>query len=195
MAKVLVINSSVRLNDSISRELTGILSDRIEGDTNDVLHRDLIHDIHFISERSLNCVEKSLDERTSEDNEIALLSDTLIEELELADYIIFGSPIYNFGPPASLKAWADLVARAGRTFTYTGNGPVGLLRIKKAFIIAVSGGTSVNSDIDFMTPWLIHFLSFIGIANIEIISVDGIYGRDGEEKINLAKEKIYRLAY
>lgn len=193
MAKVLVIDSSVRFNDSISRELTGILADRIKENENEITHRDLTGDIHFISEQSLNSVQKLLEDRTPEDNDFASLSDSLIEELELADYLIVGSPIYNFGPPASLKAWADLVARAKRTFEYTDNGPVGLLSIKKAFIIAVSGGTGVNSNIDFMTPWLRHFLAFIGITNIEIISADGIYGNDGEEKIKFAKEKIGRL--
>jgi len=193
MAKVLVIASSVRFNDSISRKLTGILADRIKEDKNEIIHRDLTRDMHFISEQSLKSVEKLLEDRTAEDNEFASLSDSLIEELELADYLIIGSPMYNFGPPASLKAWADLVARAKRTFVYTDNGPVGLLRNKKAFIIAVSGGTGVNSNIDFMTPWLRHFLTFIGITNIEVISVDGIYGNDGAEKIKLAKEKIDRL--
>jgi len=193
MAKVLVIDSSIRFNDSISRELTSILADRIITDKNEITHRDLTRDIHFISDQSLNSAGKLLEERTPEDNEFASLSDTLIKELELADYLIIGSPMYNFGPPASLKAWADLVARVNRTFIYTDNGPVGLLRIKKAFIIAVTGGTAVNSNIDFMTPWLRHFLAFIGITNIEIISADGIYGNDGEEKIKLAKEKIDRL--
>ena len=193
MAKVLVINSSVRFNDSISRELTSILADRINGNENEVSFRDLTKEIHFISEDSLNSVEKSLEDRTGEEKKLALLSDLLIEELELADYLIIGTPMYNFGPPASLKAWADLVARAKRTFDYTDNGPVGLLRNKKTFIIAVSGGTGVNSAIDFMTPWLRHFLTFIGLTNIEIISADGVYGNEGEEKIILAKEKIANL--
>lgn len=195
MTKVLVIDSSVRFKDSISRELTGILADKIKGEVSEVIHRDLTRDIHFISEPSLKAVEKLLEERTVEDNDLASLSDLLIEELELADYIIVGSPIYNFGPPASLKAWADLVARAKRTFVHTDNGPVGLLNNKKAFIIAVSGGTGVNSRIDFMTPWLKHFLAFIGITNVEIITADGIYRNNGEEKIRLAKEKIDRLIF
>jgi len=193
MANVLVINSSVRFNDSISRELTGVLADRVKKSENKITYRDLNRGIHFISEQSLSSVRKPVEERTVEDNDLASLSDSLIEELELADYLIIGSPMYNFGPSASLKAWADLVARANRTFEYTDNGPVGLLHNKKAFIIVVTGGTNVNSNIDFMTPWLKHFLAFIGITNIEIISADGIYGNNGEEKIKLAKDKIDRL--
>lgn len=193
MENVLVIESSVRFNDSISRELTGILTDKIKASVSEIIRRDLTKDIHFISEQSLSAAEKTLEDRTPEDNEYASLSDTLIEELESADYLIIGAPMYNFGPPASIKAWADLVARAKRTFVHTDTGSVGLLKVKKAFIIAVSGGTGVDSNIDFMTPWLRHFLAFIGITNVEIISADGIYRNDGEEKIKLAKEKIDSL--
>jgi len=191
MENILVINSSIRFEDSLSRELTGILAGKIKGDRNEIIHRDLTSNIHFISEQSFNSAGKLLEERTPEENNSALLSDSLIEELESADYLIIGAPMYNFGPPASLKAWADLVARAKRTFAHTENGSVGLLKNKKAIIIAVSGGTGVNSDIDFMTPWLQYFLTFIGIKDIEIIAVDGIYGYNGEEKIKLAKERIH----
>jgi len=167
-----------------------MLAERINISDNEITYRDLTDHIHFINEHSLNAVENKLEERTTEDNNVASLSDSLITELESADYLIIGAPMYNFGPPASLKAWADLVARVNRTFLYTDSGPVGLLSIKKAFIIAVSGGTSVNSNIDFMTPWLVHFLKFIGVNNIEIITADGVYRNDGEEKIRSAKDKI-----
>jgi len=190
MAKVLVINSSVRSDDSISRELTARLADRIEVDNNEISHRDLTGDIHLISEQSLSAVAKASEDRSSEERDLASLADALIEELELADYLIIGSPMYNFGPAASLKAWADLVARSKRTFTYTDAGPAGLLKIKKAFVIAVTGGTAVGSNIDFMTPWLKHFLTFIGISNIEMITADGIYGPSGAENIRHAKETI-----
>ena len=154
MANIIVINTSVRFNDSLSRELTGIVADKINDGLNEVMHRDLTSDIHFISEPLLNAVEKSVEARSGKEQNLALLSDILIEELESADYLVIGAPMYNFGPPASLKAWADLVARAKRTFEYSDNGPVGLLQVKKAFIVAVSGGTGVDSNIDFMTPWL-----------------------------------------
>ncbi len=194
MTNVLVINSSVRSDDSISRALTTLLADRIAADVHEITHRDLTGDIHLISAQSLSAVAKSPEQRSSEERALASLADTFIEELEWADYLIIGSPMYNFGPAASLKAWADLVARSKRTFTYTDAGPVGLLKIKKAFVVAVTGGTAVDSNIDFMTPWLKHFLTFIGISNIETITADGIYGKHGEENIRCAKEKIAGLS-
>jgi len=46
------------------------------------------------------------------------LSDELIGEIEAADLIVIAAPIYNYGPPAALKAWIDQTARLGRTFSF-----------------------------------------------------------------------------
>ena len=107
---------------------------------------------------------------------------------------MLGVPIYNFGVPATFKAWADLVARAGTTFKYTDNGPVGLLSGKKAYLAVASGGTPVGSEIDFMTPWLKFFLGFIGIQDVTVVAADGIMGGDGESKIANAHGEVERLA-
>ena len=96
------------------------------------------------------------------------LSDQLIRELQDADTIVIGAPIYNFGAPASLKAWMDLVARPGVTFRYTPDGPEGLLTGKKAIVTVASGGVPVGSDIDFLSSHLKFFLGFIGITDVEI---------------------------
>ncbi|MEL7351763.1 MAG: NAD(P)H-dependent oxidoreductase [Cyanobacteria bacterium P01_A01_bin.116] len=191
---ILVINSSIRGDDSISRELSLKLSEKLT-DKN-VVHRDLTKGIDFISSESMAAVRIPKDDRSAAQSadSTAQLADTLIEELQVADTIVIGAPVYNFGPPASLKAWADLVARAGTTFQYTENGPEGLLENKKAYVIAVSGGTKIGSEIDFMSPWLIHFLGFIGIKNVEIVSADGVFSQDGEEKIQKARQKVERMA-
>jgi FMN-dependent NADH-azoreductase len=39
----------------------------------------------------------------------------LIEELEEADAVVIGAPMYNFSIPSTLKAWLDNVILAGRT--------------------------------------------------------------------------------
>ena len=99
-------------------------------------------------------------------------SDDFIRKLEWADTIVIGFPIWNFSIPAKLKAYCDLVARAGTTFKYTENGPVGLLENKKAYLAVSSGGTKVGSEIDYATTWMVHFLGFIGIHDVEIIAAD-----------------------
>jgi FMN-dependent NADH-azoreductase len=100
------------------------------------------------------------------------LSDKIVSELKYNDVLVIGVPIYNFSMPASLKAWADLAARLGETFRYTETGPVGLLENKKAYVVIASGGTIVDSEIDILTPWLRHFLGFIGIKDVTIIGAD-----------------------
>jgi FMN-dependent NADH-azoreductase len=146
----------------------------------------------FVSTSSLAAIGTPAGERTEEQaqNETSQLADTLIKELQDADIIIIGAPVYNFGPPASLKAWVDLVARAGTTFRYGENGPEGLLKDKKAYIIAVSGGTPIGGDIDFMSGWLKFFLGFIGISDVEMIVADGIFGQGGEQKIEAANQAV-----
>lgn len=193
MGKILAINASARYDDSVSRKLTSELIERISNSEDEVIHRDLNEGLHFVSEQSLGAVSTQVSERSSEQNEIAKLSDELIQELQSSETIIIGTPIYNFGPPANLKAWADMVARAGTTFRYSDNGPEGLLVNKKAYIVAVSGGTPIEGEIDFMTPWLKFFLGFIGIKNIQLIFADGIFGQDGDEKIKTASQTIKEL--
>ena len=187
---ILLINASIRAGESVSRALSYKLAKKLENEN--IIERDLANEITFVSSESLSAVRKAKENRSPEQaaNKITQLADTLIEELQNADTVIIGAPVYNFGPPASLKAWADLVARAGTTFRYTENGPEGLLKDKKAYIVAVSGGTKMGSEIDFMSPWLRHFLGFIGITNVEMIIADGVFGQDGEEKVKGAYEYV-----
>ena len=80
------------------------------------------------------------EQRTHGQASIAAESDALVAELAAADVIVIGLPMYNFGVPSTLKAYFDHVARAGVTFRYTANGPEGLLRGKRAYVIATRGG-------------------------------------------------------
>ena len=189
--KTLLINSSIRGNESISRSLSQALAEQIGGE---VKHRDLTQGLHFISDHSFEAVQIPPSERDLNQQQLAGLADELIDELMGADNIVIGAPVYNFGPPASLKAWADLVARAGTTFRYTENGPEGLLVDKKAYIVAVSGGTPIGSEIDFMSNWLTFFLGFLGVTDVEIISADGLMSQDGSEKISAARAQIKKVA-
>ena len=188
----LLINTSIRCEESISRALGNKLAEKLGGE---IIERDLTTKNYFISYDSFAAAGTVKEDRTQEqqENDIIQLADELIEELQKADNIIIGAPVYNFGPPASLKAWADLVARAGTTFRYTEKGPQGLLEGKKAYIIAVSGGVPINSDMDFMSGWLKFFLGFIGITDVEMIVADGIMGKGGEEKIKAAHNTIDKM--
>tara|TARA_R110000868_G_scaffold154875_3_gene381130 strand:- start:765 stop:1358 length:594 start_codon:yes stop_codon:yes gene_type:complete len=196
MSTILHITASIRGDESVSRTLSTKLAEKLAAEQSaEVVERDLSkNDIPYVSAERFEANGKAKEERTAEQQELAAIADTLIEELQSADTIVLGVPVYNFGVPATFKAWADLVARAGTTFKYGENGPEGLLSGKKAYLVAVSGGTPMGSDFDFMSPWVKFFLGFLGIQNVEVIAADGIMGQDGEEKINAAKQTIEAMA-
>ncbi|WP_086617419.1 FMN-dependent NADH-azoreductase [Erythrobacter tepidarius] len=197
MSNILYITASIRSDaESVSRGLGQRIVERLAAKTGASLTtRDLAaNDLPFVSAERFGANLTPAAERTPEQADLAAIADTLIAELQAADIIVIAAPIYNFGPPASLKAWADLVARAGTTFRYTANGPEGLLKGKTAYLAIASGGTAVGSDIDFMSRWLTFFLGFIGITDVEIIAADGVMGADGEAKIAAAQEAALRLS-
>ena len=196
MNTILHITASIRDGESVSRSLGTTLVEKLSAkqDTK-VLTRDLAkNDIPFIDAERFAANLSPYAERSPEQHELAKVADELIEELKGADTIVFSVPVYNFSVPATVKAWADLVARAGTTFQYTANGPEGLLTGKKAYIAIASGGTPIGSEMDFMSPWLKFFLGFLGITDVEMVAADGIMGEGGEEKIAEAHEEVERLA-
>jgi FMN-dependent NADH-azoreductase len=197
MSNILYITASIRPDsDSVSRGLGQRIVDGLAAKSGaSVTTRDLAaNDLPYVSAERFAANLTPPADRTPEQADLAAIADTLIAELEAADTIVIASPVYNFGPPATLKAWADLVARVGTTFRYTPTGPEGLLKGKKAYLAIASGGTPMGSDIDFMSRWLIFFLGFLGISDVEMVAADGIMGEGGEEKIAAAREAADRLA-
>ncbi len=100
-------------------------------------------------------------------------SEALIREVEAADVLVIGAPMYNFGIPAALKAWIDQIVRVGRTFLYTPT-PVGLVTGKRAIVLATSGGDALRYEqmgLDFRTGYLRSILGFIGITDIDVVTL------------------------
>ena len=197
MSNILYITASIRSDaDSVSRALGQRIVDTLAAEPGaSVTVRDLAaNDIPYVTAESFAAERIPVAERTPEQAELAAFADTLIAELQAADTIVIAAPIYNFAAPATLKAWADLVARVGTTFRYTQAGPEGLLTGKKAYLAIASGGTAAGSDSDFMTSWLTFFLGFIGISDVEMVAADGIMGDGGEEKIASAKQQADQIA-
>jgi FMN-dependent NADH-azoreductase len=114
------------------------------------------------------------EQRTTDQARIAAESDVLVAELAAADVIVIGLPMYNFGVPSTLKAYFDHVARAGATFRYTANGPEGLLRGKRACVIATRGGRYAGTPSDLQSAFVRQFLAFIGITDVEFVYAEGL---------------------
>ena len=122
------------------------------------------------------------EERSAEQQAVLDFSDALIAELRAADVIVLGLPLYNFGIPSALKAYFDHVARAGETFRYTENGPVGLLTGKKVYVLAARGGKYLGTPLDTQTGYVRDFLRFIGLNDVEFVYAEGLnMGEDSKQ--------------
>ncbi len=112
-------------------------------------------------------------ERTPEQQELAALSDALIQQISEADEVVMAVPMYNFGVPSKLRAYFDHIARAGVTFRYTPEGPVGLLDLNKVTVIATRGGTYAGTPLDTQSQYLKNFFAFLGVTNVEFAYAEG----------------------
>ncbi len=141
---------------------------------------------HLTAERFQSFLAK-LGERSAEQHAVAAFSDALIDELERADVIVLGLPMYNFGVPSTLKAYFDHVARAGKTFTYTATGPQGLLKGKRAIVFATRGGAYEGTPLDTQTGYVRDFLRFLGIDHVEFVYAERLAMGDVAKTESIAK--------
>ena len=192
--KIYQIDSSARKEGSSSRALAKKLLDKIKKPDDEVIYRDLDDEMVFVSGLTESGMKIDNKDQTEHHKKMFELSDTLVKELKESDIIIISAPIYNYGPPATLKAWSDLAARVGETFRFKPNGRrEGLLKNKKAYLVITSGGTKLNSKEDFLTPWLKFILNFFGIENVQIVSADQM-ALDYEKSIRDAEEQIKKIS-
>ena len=191
--KIYQIDSSARKEGSTSRALAKKLLDKIKKPNDEIIYRDLDNEMVFVSGLTESGMKIEKKDQTEHHKKMFELSDTLVRELKESDTIIISAPIYNYGPPATLKAWSDLAARVGETFRFKADGRrEGLLQNKKAYLVITSGGTKLNSKEDFLTPWLKFILNFFGIEKIETICADQM-ALDYEKSIKEAEQQIENL--
>lgn len=189
---ILRLDTSARRTGSVSRDLTDRVVARLAASGAQVVTRDLADPLPLLDESWVIANTTPEDQRTAAQRERLALSDSLIAELKAADTLVIGLPIYNFGIPSTLKAWIDLVARAGVTFRYTPEGPQGLLDGKRAIIAVASGGTEVGSPIDFASTHLKQVLGFIGITDVHTVRADRL-ALDAEATIKAAQAAVEEL--
>ena len=191
--KIYQIDSSARKEGSTSRALAKKLLDKIKKPEDEIIYRDLDDEMVFVSGLTESGMKIDKKDQTEHHKKMFELSDKLVKELKESDIIIISAPIYNYGPPATLKAWSDLAARVGETFKFRSDGRrEGLLKNKKAYLVITSGGTKLNSNEDFLTPWLKFILNFFGIKDIQIICADQM-ALDYQKSIKGAEEQIRNI--
>ena len=188
MSKVLVLNSSALGSASISKQLVQYTLAwlRARDPGLEVVMRDLdANPIPHLNTDSATALRGTASANEAQAAALAL-SDTLIAELKMADTIVIGAPMYNFGISSTLKAWFDYVLRTGVTFRYTEAGPVGLLEGKRAIVIESRGGyysEGATSALDSQEPHLKTLLSFMGIKDVAFIRAEKIaFGSEARQQ-------------
>ncbi|RZL39032.1 MAG: FMN-dependent NADH-azoreductase [Rubrivivax sp.] len=178
---ILQINASARratddqgsVSTRLANELTAGL--RAAAAASTVTVRDLtLTPQPVLDEAALGALLTPADKRSPEQAARVALDDALIAELQAADTVVIGVPMYNFNVTAQFKNWIDAVARAGVTFKYTEKGPVGLLTGKKVFVVTSRGGIHRDQPSDVMTPYLRNVLAFLGMTDVEFIYAEGM---------------------
>lgn len=184
MATTLVLKSSILGEHSQSNQL---INHVLEGKTG-IIERDLAaNPVPVLDMDVATALRGSPDDLSDEQKAVLNLSNTLIEELKTADQIIIGAPMYNFMVPTQLKNWFDLIARAGVTFSYTENGPVGLIENKKAIIVTTRGGLHKDSPRNSIESYLTTMLGFIGITDVEFVYAEAL--NMGDDAATQAREQ------
>ncbi|MFG6137897.1 FMN-dependent NADH-azoreductase [Halomonas sp. B23F22_10] len=174
MTRVLVLTSSILGGNSqaLADHFSALAGER---DGVEITRRDLVADeLPHLGLAELSSWQVAPEARDAEQRQLAARSDALIEELLAHDVVVFGVPLYNLGLPTQMKAWFDRVLRAGMTFRYTENGPVGLIEGKRAILLAARGGEYAGSELDSQTPHLTHMLGLMGIGEVDTVFAEGL---------------------
>jgi FMN-dependent NADH-azoreductase len=192
MSTILHLNTSIRSSGSHSRTLSGEFLAKLATPGKDtVIERDLASQpVPHLDEATMGAFFTPADKRSPAQNEAIALSDKLVAEVQSADTIVIGAPMYNFSISSGFKAWIDHVARAGVTFKYTETGPVGLLQGKKVYVFTARGGVYSHgpaAGMDFHETYLRGVLGFIGLTDITFVHTEGL--GMGEEAVKLAVEQ------
>ena len=199
MSRVLIIESSARQQDSVSRQLTQTFIKQWQAahPKDEITVRDLaVNPVPHLDINLLGGWMKPADQRSDIEQVSLERSNQLTDELLAADVLVMAAPMYNFAIPSTLKAWLDHVLRAGVTFKYTATGPQGLLTGKRAFVLTARGGIHTGASSDHQEPYLRQVMGFIGIHDVTFIHAEGVnLGGDFQEKgLNHAKALLAQVA-
>ena len=127
-----------------------------------------------LDEAALGALFTPAANRTPEQAARVALDDALIAEIEAADVVVIGVPMYNFAVPAQLKNWIDAITRVGVTFRYTEKGPEGLLKGKTVYAVLARGGKYRDTPADSQVPFLKTIFSFLGITDLRFVYAEGL---------------------
>ena len=195
---ILQINASIRREGANSTRIAESIVKRLRAANRDaqLTLRDLAINPHpALDGVALGALFTPAEKRTPEQVARVALDDMLIAEVQQADAIVLGVPMYNFGVSSQLKNWIDAIARAKVTFQYTANGPEGLLKNKKVIAVLTRGGLYRDQPHDTQVPYLRNVLGFLGMTDVQFVYAEGIaMGPEAEAAaLASAREQIAEL--
>lgn len=202
MSHLLHIDSSILGGNSVSRQLTAqiVASWRAAHPATQVSYLDLAVDTpSHLSAESLGfrmpAGTATLSETEQRENAI---SEALVSQFLAADVVVMGAPLYNFSIPTQLKAWIDRIAQAGRTFTYTDKGPVGLAGGKTIIVASTRGGMYSTSDagnaMEHQESYLKTIFGFLGVTDVRFVRAEGLAMGEAGKAAALASAELDILA-
>ncbi|CDZ51585.1 FMN-dependent NADH-azoreductase [Neorhizobium galegae] len=202
MSSILLVTSSPRGDDSLSSKVAHDLANELSARDNgtSVVHRDLgANPIPHLDSVTTSAIRKPATDRTPAEAAAADYSDKLVAELMAADTVVIATGLINFNIYSTLKSWIDNIARAGQTFRYTAEGPEGLAKGKKVYVVLASGGVYSEgpaTGMNHAVPYLTTVLGFLGMTDMEVIYVEGLaFGPEAAEKaIASAQQRNRQLA-
>jgi FMN-dependent NADH-azoreductase len=192
MATVLKIDASARVTRSLSRGLTTAFTEQwLKSRPNDTfITRDVgLNPPPAISEAWIAAAFTTPEKRTLDQLEVLKVSDQFLEELEPANLIVLGTPMYNYGMPAALKAWIDQVIRIGRTFSFDlarGEQPIEPILTGKTLAILSSSGEGgfelggMNAAINYLDPHIVTASRLLGVSEHHVIRIE--YQEFGDDR-------------
>ncbi len=193
MNNILVLKSSILADNSQTNQLSDYFVSKLAG--KNVVIRDLAANQlpHFDATATTALRGQPA---SAEENALLALSDELVAEIKNADTLIINAPMYNFHIPTQLKTYFDFIARPRVTFQYSEKGPEGLLKGKKAVVLAAFGGFHQNQPTDLVTSYMKAILGFVGITDVQFVYMEGIgFGPEAVEKAQAqAKAEIDKIA-
>ncbi|MDV2856952.1 FMN-dependent NADH-azoreductase [Oceanimonas sp. CAM02] len=194
MSKTLILKSSILGDYSASGMLTDYFAARL--DEPGIKIRDLADAPLPMLDGDGAMALRGGEHLNEQQQALLALSDELVNELKEAERIVIAAPMYNFHVPVQLKAWIDLVCRAGVTFRYTDKGAQGLLENKMAIVITTRGGLHKDTAHDMITPYMRTILGFLGITEVEFVYAEamGMAEELREQQLDDAKKQLTRLA-
>jgi FMN-dependent NADH-azoreductase len=177
MTTILQINSAARSQGAQSTLLANEMTEKLQRSNPgaQLVVRNLqAEPLPHLDDVILGAFFTPADQRTPEQAAISRRSEALIAELQAADIIVIGAPMYNFGISSQLKTYFDFISRAGISFQYTAEGAEGFVTGKKVFIVMARGGQYVGSPDDTHTSYLQTFLGFLGMTDVTFIYAEGL---------------------